>query len=152
ATAGTYSTPAIAPTYSWTPAGVVTLSGTLAPGESVTIPVVLTLDGSQPPAGLLNKAEISDYDDDGDGGTDPRPETDSTPDDTDDDTQPGAPGDPTDDEIDGSPGGSPDDEDDHDIAGLPVYDLTLVKQRSAGQPYLIPGDGSVSFDITVRNQ
>ena len=46
------------------------------------------------------------------------------------------------------------DEDDHDVATLPLYDLALIKTRSAGQDAYItaPPPQNVSFDITVKNQ
>ena len=58
---------------------------------------------------------------------------------------------------DGGPDGDPvaNDEDDHDIAGIPIYDLALIKELSAGQGPNIDLTGTpptASFDITVKNQ
>ncbi len=138
--------------------------GTFALGESITVPITLRLasdwDGTDP----LNWAEISNFDDDldagnGDAESGAISDVDSTPDSTQaGDAQPTGPGQPGDDEIGGDGTGSDPitgDEDDHDVAGFPVYDVSLINTLTAGQPYVIDLSGptpTISFDISVMNQ
>ncbi len=117
--------------YTWSAAGTdgsVSITGTIAPGESIVVPVMLTIAAGADLSALANVAEISGAtateDDDGDPSTPPVPLTnpDGTPV-TDIDSTPDAnDGDPlVDDEIDNAAG----DEDDHDIAlvDAPTYSL-----------------------------
>jgi hypothetical protein len=111
---------------------------------------------------LVNFAEISRFDNDGDGGTGDSStgdvyDADSIPDGTNDDVY-------EDDEIDKhrwtnvganqTENTTVGDEDDHDIALVPQFDLALIKTRSAGQDshLSVPVPAPVSFDITVKNQ
>ena len=154
-------------------APVALVDGYLDNGETVTIPVTLTIENSAGP--LENWAEISRFDTDGDpsnGDSDPtnpnNPSTgpltdeDSTPDaDQAGDNQPTGPGAPGDGEIDGVGDGDTDptngdpvtgDEDDHDVAGIPVYDLELVKvARDPGVDFSAT-PWHASYDVTVTNQ
>ncbi len=129
---------------------VAAIDGPLQTDETVTIPVVLTIEN--PAGGLDNVAEISRFDTDGDssnGDSDPdnpnNPasgpiiDTDSTPDATNDDPL-------VDDVTDNSDG----DEDDHDIASIPFYDLELIK--TLGDPAVDFTAMTATFDITVNNQ
>ena len=157
----------------------VTVSGVLAPGESLTIPLTLTIQigdvngtggvgdtadiAAAFASGLINDAEISLFDTDGnaangDSSTGATYDRDSVPDTTDSDTF------VTDDYTGGTayanvsptPAGynSAADEDDHDRAVVPLWDLALIKTRSSGQAaYLTSSPPStVNFDITVKNQ
>ena len=151
-------------------APVAMIDGALDAGESVFIPVTLTVEGLAAP--LENWAEISYFDSDGDpsngdsnpGNTD-NPSSgalidlDSTPDETQaNDEQPDGGGDPGDGVITGdgtgfaADGTTPDpvagDEDDHDVAGVPIYDLELVKTLTS---YDMDA-GTVTFEVTVTNQ
>lgn len=152
--------------YSWNIADpqnpVAFINGVLPAGESFTFPVTLTIAQPVRVEGLRNWAEISRFDTDGDSSNGDSAtghvyDVDSIPDDTNDDEL-------VDDEINQQRWSNtettqtedPDatDEDDHDIAELPVYDLALIKTRSAGQDaYLVtPVPTPVSFDVTVKNQ
>jgi len=148
-------------------APVVSIDGPLDNLETVTIPVTLVVDN---PAGPLeNWAEISYFDSDGDptnGDSDPantnNPSTgpltdeDSTPDDTEaNDAQPAGAGDPGDGETGGNGDGTDPvtgDEDDHDVAGIPVYDLELIKVSGSPTFDFTASPPTVSYDITVTNQ
>ena len=121
-------------------------AGGLAPGTSISVNIILTVN-SPLPAGtsLVNFAEISGAtDEDGNAVQD----IDSTPDDVENnDTY------LVDNEVNGNAttGG---DEDDHDPAEVIVepFDLALVKQLANGQPGMVePGD-NVTFTIRVINQ
>ncbi len=139
-------------------APVVSVSGGLGTGESVTIPITLRWTDPLPTGAAINNwAEISNFDDDnnpsnGDASSGDLTDADSTPDgDQTNDAQPAAAGDPTDGVIDNTAG----DEDDHDVAGVQWWDLTLIKERSASQPYVVDyttTPPTISFDITVANQ
>ncbi|MCB0608172.1 MAG: DUF11 domain-containing protein [Lewinella sp.] len=121
-------------------------AGGLAPGESVSVDIVLVLDAPIPAnTAITNIAEIS-------GATDengaPQVDHDSTPNDNpDDDIY------LTDNDIDanGLNGG---DEDDHDIATIRVlaFDLALRKTPAAGEPMAYQAGDTVTFTITVFNQ
>ncbi len=146
---------------------VVSLDGALENGESVTIPVTLTIEDAGGP--FENWAEISYFDSDGDpsnGDSDPtnpnNPSTgelvdeDSTPDDDQaGDNQPTGAGAAGDGVITGDGDGSDpvaDDEDDHDVAGIPVYDLELVKVARDPGVDVSTSPWHATFDITVSNQ
>ena len=148
-------------------APVVSVVGQLANGESVFIPVTLTIE--DPGGTLENWAEISYFDNDGDptnGDSDPtnpaNPSTgpllddDSTPDDTQaNDAQPIGAGQPGDGEVDGDGSGSDPvdgDEDDHDVAGIPIYDLELIKTARAPGVDVSTAPWQVTFEVTVTNQ
>ncbi len=137
-------------------APVLSVTGVLPAGDSVIVPI--TLNWADPlPAGasIDNWAEISSFDDDGDPTTPAPDDVDSTPDDVQtNDNQPANAGAATDDEVDqdATAGG---DEDDHDIAGVQWWDLSLIKERSASQPYVVDyatSPPTISFDISVGNQ
>ncbi len=105
--------------YVWSAAGTdgsVSLTGVLAGGESVTIPVTLTIAAGADLSSLLNVAEISSATPINPDGTPMTgvTDTDSTPDTTNDDTV-------VDDVTDNTGG----DEDDHDVAGVtpPTYSI-----------------------------
>ncbi len=147
-------------------APVAMIDGALGNGESVLVPVTLVIEDSSGP--LVNWAEISYFDNDGDpsnGDSDPanpnNPSTghlvdeDSFPDAIDQDPAPTGPGAPGDGEIDGDGSGSDPvtgDEDDHDVAGIEVYDLELIK--TPGTPTFDFGasPATVTYDLTVTNQ
>ncbi len=151
--------------YSWGPGPTVTITGdALDLGESITIPVALTVDAAWTGGALSNWAEISNFDDDqssanGNSADGTLVDVDSTPDSTNGNDGSQGPGedpavDHVDDEIDedGTAGG---DEDDHDVAILPVWDLSLIKTLAAGQGPTVDlsvTPPTVSFDITVVNQ
>ena len=134
----------------------ISVDGVLATGQTATIPVTLTWTDPLPVGAAINNwAEIASFDDDGSISTPAPSDIDSTPNSNQaDDNQPAGPGAPTDGVTDenGLTGG---DEDDHDVAGVRWWDLTLIKERSAGQPYVVDYSTSpptISFDITVGNQ
>ena len=145
---------------------VVSVDGVLATGGSVTIPVTLMIEDSD--GSIVNWAEISYFDSDGDpsnGDSDPTNpnnqsgpllDVDSTPDDDQaDDAQPAGPGVAGDGEIDGDGTGSDPingDEDDHDVAGIPNYDLELVKTLRDPGLDISASPWHATFDITVSNQ
>ncbi len=148
-------------------APVVTVVGGLAPGQSATIPITLSIIDdatTSAPLELENWSEISNFDDDddptnGNGADRTLVDIDSIPNtNIADDAQPTGPGAPGDDVTTGNGDGTDPvtgDEDDHDVAGIPLWDLALIIERSATQPLLVdplvsPIDGS--FDITVKNQ
>ncbi len=158
--------------YTWNADGTVDVTPTngtetFASGETITVPVALQIGAAWDGSDLVNWAEISNFDDnidpsDGDAASGDLTDNDSTPDgdQANDDSAPDGPGEPGDDEINGDGDTNDadddpvlDDEDDHDVAGVPVYDLELIKERSASQGYVIDvGAGTASFDITVTNQ
>ncbi len=127
----------------------------LAAGDSVTIAVTMTIDAAHTGADLVNWAEISSADDDGDAGTPAPTDVDSTPDATNQNQTGEADGTYIDNETgqDGSAGG---DEDDHDPAVLsfqPVsegFDLALKKLVADAGPFT--AGGNATFTITVFNQ
>jgi protocatechuate 3,4-dioxygenase beta subunit len=171
--------------YTWTTASpssttvpTAYIDGVLAPGASVTIPLTLTVaigdvDGNSVTnsaditaamsTGLINNAEISRFDTDGDyangsSSTGAVYDRDSVPDTTPTDTF------VTDDLITGTayantsptPAGynAAVDEDDHDRAVIPLFDLALIKVRAGAQSaYLnsVPANG-ITFNVTVKNQ
>ncbi len=137
-----------------------TIAGPLAPGATMTLNITLTVNDPFTGNGddLVNSAEISAADDDGDPNTPAPPDADSTPDNDPNNDPGGTPGGPDDDAVDGNGTGMPGDstattdEDDQDPAVLSIFDLALTKSLSAGEsPYLREGD-TISYDITVTNQ
>ncbi len=151
--------------YSWdnsvTTAPEVTIDGVIPGNSSVTLNVTLTIASPVNMAGLLNTAEITRFDNDGnsangDSTTGTVYDVDSIPDAVNTDAL-------VDDEIDlqrwtntstsSTEDGGVADEDDHDVAIVPVYDLALIKTRSSGQDAIITTPSTTaSFDITVKNQ
>ena len=169
-TAGSLGGPALPFTWDSTDptAAVAMVDGALGTAESVFIPVTLTVSIDDVTDELFNTAEISYFDDDGDpsnGDSDPDnannpvggplTDVDSTPDG---DVANDALEDDVTDEnsvVGDLSGDGTVDEDDHDIASTKWWDLALIKERSADQPYLLDPDAvplQVSFDITVKNQ
>ena len=160
--------------YTWSNAGaapVVTVTGQSATdelgyGESILIPVSLTIAATWDGTQLVNWAEISDFDDDLDPSVtansdllDDLFDADSTPNGVlEDDNQPTGPGADGDGVITGDGVGSDpiaNDEDDHDIAGVPIWDLELIKQLGVGQPFVVDLSTSppiATWSITVTNQ
>jgi len=110
---------------------------------------------------LVNYAEISSADDDGNPNTPAPDDVDSTPDNDVTNDSGGTPGGPDDDYIDGdgtNGGGSPldstavSDEDDQDPVFIDIFDVALSKQLAPGQsPFIAPGD-TVTFAFTLYNQ
>ena len=148
-------------------APVAQVDGALAPGESVFIPVTLTVENASGP--LNNFAEISYFDSDGDpsnGDSDPAnpnnpssghlADEDSFPDDdVANDPQPAGPGAPGDGAVDGDGTGSDPvngDEDDQDIAGIPVYDLELIKTAASPAVDFTAVPPTATYELTVNNQ
>lgn len=129
----------------WNPDATITLPGTLLPGESTSMDIVLKVNS--PLAAntvIINKAEIKSATDDL---GNPQVDIDSDPDMNDDDLI------LVDNEINGN-GKTGGDEDDHDPASVTVepFDLALYKQLTNGQSSQVkPGD-DVSYTITVVNQ
>ncbi|NTV38698.1 MAG: hypothetical protein HGA51_01895, partial [Demequinaceae bacterium] len=139
----------------------VTISGVIPGNSSVTLSVTLSIATPANMAGLLNTAEISRFDNDGnsangDSTTGIVYDVDSIPDATNSDVV-------VDDEIalkrwtntatTQTQNTSVLDEDDHDIARVPLFDLALIKTRSSGQDATVATPSSTaSFDITVKNQ
>ncbi|MCF8237261.1 MAG: DUF11 domain-containing protein [Saprospiraceae bacterium] len=129
----------------WNPDATITLPGILAPGETTSMDIVLTVNS--PLAAntvIINNAEIK-------GATDnlgnPQEDIDSDPDMSNDDLF------LVDNEINGN-GKVGGDEDDHDPASVTVepFDLALYKQLANGQNSQVkPGD-DVSYTITIVNQ
>ncbi len=146
---------------------VASIDGRFDDGDTLQIPVVLTVK-SLSAGDLINTAEISYFDSDGDpsnGDSDPDnannpssgplADVDSTPDDTDatgDGEDPDA--NMVDDDITGDAldADAPGDEDDHDSAVVPVYDLELVKVAATPAMDWSVTPPTASFEITVTNQ
>ncbi|MEM8584078.1 MAG: SdrD B-like domain-containing protein [Bacteroidota bacterium] len=130
----------------------------IAAGDSATVGITFFIDSDYMEESLVNTAEISSFDDDGDPTTDPPEDSDSTPNDNGDDD----PETDTDDDIDdeglGTPGteDNPMDEDDFDPAEVQImqtFDLALIKQLNTDEtpgPFTI--GSTVTFRIEVRNQ
>jgi hypothetical protein len=118
-----------------------TLSGSLAPGASRTVQIVLAVDGDVTAGVLSNRAEISAADDESDR---PGVDIDSTPDAE-------LTGDPLVDDVIDNAGG---DEDDHDIAEvtLGTWDLALRKVLADGQAATVAPGAKATFTIRVYNQ
>ncbi len=134
-------------------APVVTVVGELAPGESVTVPITLTIPvGYSDAAGpLQNIAEISRFDDDNDPSNDDPIDIDSTPDQDPDDPT-------TDNEITENPssgdtsGDGIVDEDDHDIALVSVLDVALRETLASSTVTPVQPGQDVTFDLEIINQ
>jgi uncharacterized repeat protein (TIGR01451 family) len=129
--------------YSWAADGangVLSLSGTVAPGAVFTVPVTLTVAGDADPKVLVNTAEISSetaVDENGDpvvdGNGDPIVDWDSVPDTT--NTDPVA-------------------EDDHDSVPVVWYDVGVEKTVNFGAVTTelpLHAGSTVTFDVAVTN-
>ncbi|WP_313915898.1 GEVED domain-containing protein [Tahibacter sp.] len=137
-----------------------TIAGPLAPGASTVVTILLRIQsGAVSP--LVNRAEIGSADDDGNAGTPPPIDVDSTPDGNPNNDAGGAPGTPSDDATGGNGTGTPGgtdpatDEDDADPAQVTFgggFDLALRKIVSAGQPGPFAPGQDIRFDIEVFNQ
>jgi len=125
--------------------------GPLLPGTNFSFEILLIIDNPfiGTPDDLVNVAEISESDDDGNPATPAPSDIDSSPDNDDSNDAGGTVGGPDDDYVDGNGSGMPDDgvadtdEDDSDPATVVLggFDLALVKTLSPGQtPYVSPGD------------
>jgi uncharacterized repeat protein (TIGR01451 family) len=145
--AGTYDTPASPPAYTWVTTDplkpVAKLTGVLAGGQSVRIPVYLTV--TTPPASdAFTTAEILVA---RDALNNPVTDKDSTPDNIDGNDL------LVDDIIDNTPTSATNpDEDDHDIAYIKWWDLALIKTSA---DYVLDGSTAVpqaTFTVTVKNQ
>ncbi|PHI21303.1 hypothetical protein CEQ90_02575 [Lewinellaceae bacterium SD302] len=130
----------------------------LVAGDSTSLSISFVIDIDFMGDSLVNRAEITYFDDDGDPNTIPPEDFDSTPNDNgDDDPEVDTPNE-YDDENPGSPGDmdDPNDEDDYDWEGIPVmqsFDLNLVKYLdtlATPPPYTY--GSTVTFAIEVRNQ
>ncbi|HMQ97005.1 MAG TPA: SdrD B-like domain-containing protein [Candidatus Nanoperiomorbaceae bacterium] len=122
-------------------------AGGLAPGQSVTIDVFLTLNSPLTPGTVIdNYAELTAAtDENGDEQEDVDSEYDTDPDD---DTL------TQDNEVNGNGNNPGEDDDDHDIATVitQAYDLALIKRLAPDQSELVqPGD-TVHYRIVVLNQ
>ncbi len=130
----------------------------LPPGASIVVPITVRVEVCDL-QDQVNYAEISSAtDEDGN----PEDDVDSTADDTNGNDAGGEEDTGSDDVIQGDGTGNPDDEDpttdedDHDpedvIVEVPIWDLSLVKTLSLGQPNPVEVGDVVSFDIQVTNQ
>lgn len=134
-------------------APVVTIVGTLPPGETIAVPITLTIPAtySDTAGPLENVAEISRFDNDNDPLNDDPTDIDSTPDQIPDDPT-------TDDEINENPtsgdtsGDGIVDEDDHDIALVSVLDVALRKTLARSTATPVQPSQDVTFDVLVINQ
>ncbi|WP_460995573.1 SdrD B-like domain-containing protein, partial [Spirosoma harenae] len=130
---------AAASTWTGSATGLITHTvDSLAVGDSINIPLVLTLVSAQAGTDVINVAEISKADDDKDPNNTPPTDVDSTPD--------------NDPNNDGTPR-----EDDSDVAPIrvvatPVFDLALVKSLSPSQTQPITPGSQVTFQLRVVNQ
>ncbi|WP_217642170.1 T9SS type A sorting domain-containing protein [Neolewinella agarilytica] len=119
--------------------------GGLAPGETASVEIFITLANPLPAGAMIsNFAEISAATDEN---GDPQDDIDSTPDDMNDEDV------VNDNEIDGN-GNEGGDEDDHDVEVVTVqtFDLALQKMLAAGQSNMVnPGD-TITYDLVVTNQ
>jgi len=130
----------------WTASGTqasMLYTETILPGESVFVPITVTIDSNYGGGSLRNNAEISNDDSELYGTTD----VDSTP-----DTDPTNDPEGTDGQTDGD---GTDDEDDHDWLDIEidVYDLALTKtvNTTATNFPVYPGD-TITYTIEVFNQ
>ncbi len=148
----------------------VTAGDKLGFGETIVITITARIadpfDTSQP---LVNGAEISRFDDDGDatnGDSDPDnpdnpasgplTDVDSTPDDENGNGT-GEGDDLVDDDIDGNGDGgdgntTSGDEDDHDIVGIPIMDLAMRKSVDPSTVFPVVPGGDVTFLLEIINQ
>jgi uncharacterized repeat protein (TIGR01451 family) len=128
-----------------------TISGPIAPGASVSIPLVLTLQQNGAGGSAWNNyAEVTSAQDDR--GNNRGDDADSVADGIQNNDNPVQPGDPDDNNIlGGGPNANPDeDEDDHDPAAPRIVDIALRKTTATPGPYRY-GD-VVSFNVEVINQ
>ena len=125
----------------------------LLPGQSITIPLALTVVIPAMPTGVQdwwNYAEISSIDDNANPNDTPPSDADSTPDETKTNDKPVEPESADDNEITEN-GFMGDDEDDHDPEMVLVgYDLALSKTVSPAGPYRY-GD-TLTYTFTIHNQ
>jgi uncharacterized repeat protein (TIGR01451 family) len=138
----------------WTEAGgvattTITVAGGIAPGETATATIMLTLASPQMTGmSLRNVAEIQDAtDENGDMQTDVDSDynVDGEPADEIDDT------DDNDIDGDGTNGGDEDESDFEDVEIL-TFDLALQKMLAAGQSNMVnPGD-TITYDLVITNQ
>ncbi|MBK7343131.1 MAG: DUF11 domain-containing protein [Saprospiraceae bacterium] len=122
-----------------------TITGPIAAGDSAVISIQLEVNNPLVAGtSLVNWAEITSATD-ADGN--PQTDTDSTPDDTNDDTY------LVDNDINGN-GNNGEDEDDHDQATVVVkpFDLALFKKLANGQSAMVEAGDDVIFTITLVNQ
>jgi len=124
-------------------------------GAGLRIPIVLEVSDDFSGPKLDNHAEVSNFDDDGDGtngdasdGT--LTDVDSTPDDVDGNGA-GETFNSVDDDIDGDANNGGD-EDDYDVVIVPIYDLSLVKTVQSTTPDPLEPGGLVTFLVTIENQ
>ncbi len=130
-------------------AGVFTID-TLAAGDSVSWEVTTTVAGGFGGSEIINWAEISAADDDGNAGNTPPTDVDSTPDNTN-FNQPGETNDLTDDNVileDGKNGG---DEDDHDPAAVTITQPTATPTNTPVAPTETPTNTPVPPTETPTN-
>ena len=126
-----------------------TIAGPIAPGTSVTVPLVLTLQQNSGGAGAWdNYAEITAAQDTN--GNNRNDDADSVADNNPNNDNPVQPGDPDDDNVLGGGPNASEDEDDHDPAAPQIVDIALRKTTVTAGPYTY-GD-VVSFNVEVINQ
>jgi len=151
--------PASAP--NWTVSvdtAILTMPFSLAAGADSTLSISFVIDADFMGDTLVNRAEISNFDDDNDPLTDPPIDEDSTPNDNGMDAAEVDTPDEQDDDGDGTPGtmDDPADEDDYDWEGIPVvqnFDLALVKRIDLNAtPGPFTYGSTVTFEIEVVNQ
>ncbi len=151
--------PASAP--NWTVSvdtAILTMPFALAAGEDSVLRISFVIDADFMLDTLVNRAEISNFDDDNDPTTDPPVDEDSTPNDNGMDAPEADTPDEIDDDGDGTPGtmDDPNDEDDYDWEGIPVvqtFDLSLVKQiDETATPGPFTYGSTVTFSIEVTNE
>ena len=125
--------------------------GTLAPGASVVVPLVLniemTMGGDK---NWINYAEIGSADNDTNPTNTPPTDADSTPGSNTPQENAVLPGSPNDNNVNGGGPAAGQDEDDHDPAGPRLYDVALRKTTTATGPFSF--GQVVKFDIEVINQ
>ncbi len=125
--------------------------GPIAAGGLTPVTIVLEFSGLPAGAdGVDNFVEISETDDDGDPGTGPPLDIDSSPDATNDEFDAGDPD--NDATVDNVLDNTDGDEDDHDIASIDVFDLALRKTVNNVDTGAFRVGSKVTFDIDVVNQ
>jgi|GEM_PF-1387763 len=130
----------------------------LAAGMENTLSISFLIDADFMGDTLVNRAEISSFDDDNDPTTAPPIDEDSTPDDNGMDAPEAATPDEFEDDGVGTPGtmDNPNDEDDYDWEGIAViqsFDLALVKRIDTNAtPGPFTNGSTVTFVIEVKNQ
>ncbi|MFN8338096.1 MAG: hypothetical protein U0T36_03675 [Saprospiraceae bacterium] len=143
---------ALNPGWAGSPATITyNVPGTLAPGASVVIPLILniqmTMGGDR---NWINYSEIGSADNDANTTNTPPTDADSTPGSNTPQENTVIPGSPDDDNVNGGGPSVGQDEDDHDPAGPRLYDVALKKTTTAVGPFSF--GQVVKFDITVYNQ